>query len=387
MRHHYRGAKLALWLDLIPRIHRSDSLNVKYHLLDHYDNRSSFEDEGTKELRLNNDDVQDTTMTSSSSAAAATATEESVKMTMTMMSKAAVEQPQMLDSAIPTTTKLHRANGTAQLSLYTTAPRLNTISSSASFFSAAVVYTTARKATTRARPTTTPLSNVFTPRLLVSNPGGGGSVKDLNLPLSVTIAVGCTLLLLNILIFIVTYRQKSKKDKVSADMDDIISKGQGATTASAATGMGLKMAADESDNFKSSTGPDSDTNSSISSFSARLAAEESRQVQQQQQHHHPHHHQQQNQLPRNVHFSSTTLTQSPSPASVVIGAPCRPTPDGPSSYVTLPSSRRPPAVPARQTTPHLLSSYIADERTIRHQSSIDSKQNNVTNNGIPSTTV
>src|SRR6218665_515619 len=78
VRHHYRGAKLALWLDLIPRIHRSDNLNVRYHLLDHYDNRSSFEDEGTKELRLNDDDVQDTTMTS---AAAAATSENSASMT------------------------------------------------------------------------------------------------------------------------------------------------------------------------------------------------------------------------------------------------------------------------------------------------------------------
>ena len=46
--HHYRGAKMALWLDLIPRLHRSDDLDARYHQLDNYADRSSFDEDGTR---------------------------------------------------------------------------------------------------------------------------------------------------------------------------------------------------------------------------------------------------------------------------------------------------------------------------------------------------
>jgi len=46
--HHYRGAKMALWLDLLPRLHRSDDLDARYHQLDNYADRSSFDAEGTR---------------------------------------------------------------------------------------------------------------------------------------------------------------------------------------------------------------------------------------------------------------------------------------------------------------------------------------------------
>jgi len=46
--HHYRGAKMALWLDLIPRLHRSDDLDARYHQLDNYADRSSFDENGTR---------------------------------------------------------------------------------------------------------------------------------------------------------------------------------------------------------------------------------------------------------------------------------------------------------------------------------------------------
>ena len=52
VRHHYRGAKMALWLDLIPRLHRSDNLDVRYHLLDNHDNLTTFEADGTQWISL-----------------------------------------------------------------------------------------------------------------------------------------------------------------------------------------------------------------------------------------------------------------------------------------------------------------------------------------------
>lgn len=36
---------MALWLELIPRLHKSDQLNTRYHQLDNYENLSTFEDQ------------------------------------------------------------------------------------------------------------------------------------------------------------------------------------------------------------------------------------------------------------------------------------------------------------------------------------------------------
>ena len=46
--HHYRGSKMALWLELIPKLHKSDHLDARYHQLDDWDNVTSFEAEGTR---------------------------------------------------------------------------------------------------------------------------------------------------------------------------------------------------------------------------------------------------------------------------------------------------------------------------------------------------
>lgn len=50
--HHYKSHKMALWLELIPRIHKPDIFNPLLHLLDDYQNRSSFEEEGTRDIDL-----------------------------------------------------------------------------------------------------------------------------------------------------------------------------------------------------------------------------------------------------------------------------------------------------------------------------------------------
>jgi len=44
--HHFRGSKMALWIDLIPKIHRPENLSEAYHLLDGYDNLTSYDSDG-----------------------------------------------------------------------------------------------------------------------------------------------------------------------------------------------------------------------------------------------------------------------------------------------------------------------------------------------------
>ena len=39
---------MALWLDLIPRLHHSDDLDARYHQLDNFADRSSFDEQGTR---------------------------------------------------------------------------------------------------------------------------------------------------------------------------------------------------------------------------------------------------------------------------------------------------------------------------------------------------
>lgn len=49
--HHYKSRKMALWLELIPKIHRPDpSPNPLLHLLHDFRNRSTFEDRGTRQV-------------------------------------------------------------------------------------------------------------------------------------------------------------------------------------------------------------------------------------------------------------------------------------------------------------------------------------------------
>jgi len=50
--HHYRSKKMGLWLDLLPQIHRPDAFDPIYHLLDDFDNSTSFDDIGTKKINL-----------------------------------------------------------------------------------------------------------------------------------------------------------------------------------------------------------------------------------------------------------------------------------------------------------------------------------------------
>lgn len=44
IRHHYRGQKLAMWLDLIPKVNKQDGSDPSTHLLDHSNNQTTFDD-------------------------------------------------------------------------------------------------------------------------------------------------------------------------------------------------------------------------------------------------------------------------------------------------------------------------------------------------------
>lgn len=50
IKHHFRAEKMALWLDLIPKLHRPDTSDSIYHRLEHSDDPESFEDAGTRDL-------------------------------------------------------------------------------------------------------------------------------------------------------------------------------------------------------------------------------------------------------------------------------------------------------------------------------------------------
>ena len=52
-RHHYRGGKMALWLDLLPKMNVANDLLPRYHLLEGFRNKSTFEHEGTMNIDPN----------------------------------------------------------------------------------------------------------------------------------------------------------------------------------------------------------------------------------------------------------------------------------------------------------------------------------------------
>ena len=161
-RHHYRANEMAFWLDLIPNIHTSDNLPPQFHLLHNYNNKSTFEAFGTRELNL--EDMIPTTTTSTTT------------------------EPTTVTSTIATTTTTKATTTTT-----TTTHRTHTPAHS--------------------KPTR---SNVRKPAtnedaITTSKPFAAGiTARDGTLSLSVTIAVGCSLLFLNILIFAGVYYQKDR---------------------------------------------------------------------------------------------------------------------------------------------------------------------------------
>ena len=160
VRHHFRGTKMALWLELIPKLHQADDLDPRYHLLDNYNNQSSFEIKGTRLLRMEDVNPRPTT-----------------------------EEPDL--TTVTSTTLAPTSPSTTS----TTTPRYQ--------------WRPTRRAYNRYRSTTrTPAYQRPSP----STPAAATSDDEIDttLSLSLTVAVGCSLLLLNIMIFAGVYYQKDR---------------------------------------------------------------------------------------------------------------------------------------------------------------------------------
>ena len=65
VRRRLKSRKMALWRDLIPRLHRADDFDSRLHLLDDYDNDTTFEESGTRLLPLSDWDPKPTSSTPS----------------------------------------------------------------------------------------------------------------------------------------------------------------------------------------------------------------------------------------------------------------------------------------------------------------------------------
>ena len=156
-RYRYRGAKMALWLELVPKIHRSDQLDRRFHLLDDHDNRTTFERDGTRQLIL--------------------------------------DEPFRVDDRHWTTTA---AAATPSSASSTRHPPTSSVA--------------ARRTSTSRRAGTTPPRRSGGGEEPASRAGSLAVVElaGANAPLSVTVAVGCALLLLNVAVFVVVCRQKRR---------------------------------------------------------------------------------------------------------------------------------------------------------------------------------
>lgn len=168
VRHHYRGTKIALWLDLIPKVHTSDDLEPKAHLLNNYDNSSTFEEEGTRQLDM---DV--------------------------------IFPPPPVSPPVPPSLSTTTTMATTTTTLMTTTPTTPTTTK---------IVTTKRWPLTRPpyTPPPQPQSTSVNNSPTVAPHADAISGRDNALSFSVTIAVGCALLFLNILIFAGVYYQKDR---------------------------------------------------------------------------------------------------------------------------------------------------------------------------------
>jgi len=149
---------MALWLELIPKLHKSDHLDARYHQLDDWDNLTSFEAEGTRH------------------------TARSDLLTTTRSPRAALTPP---------------STAAVTLSSSTTTTTSTTTSST----------TTTRSTTAAVELPASPATTIV----------GEQQSADDSLPtdvntvsLSVTIAVGSFLLFINILVFVAVYYQKDR---------------------------------------------------------------------------------------------------------------------------------------------------------------------------------
>lgn len=173
---------MALWLDLLPRIHQPDTLDPRYHLLDGYDNLTSFEEEGTRLISLE-ELLHSTTVTTTT-----------------------VSRTDPLSSDLPSSLT-YPLNTTLTFADTTTTGRVET----SGLFSV--------------RPSTlnpqkfsddddddgaggSDPAGVFHSGDRGESGGGGGGGHSLSL--GVTVVVGCSLLVLNVIIFAGVYHQKAR---------------------------------------------------------------------------------------------------------------------------------------------------------------------------------
>jgi hypothetical protein len=161
-RHHYKANDMAFWLALLPKIHTSDNLPPEFHLLHNYNNKSTFEAYGTRELNL--EDMMPTTTTSTTLAPTTVTTTiaTTTTTTATTTTSTTTQPPPTSPHAKPTRSSV-RKQSTSDDDYSTTKPYAS-----------------------------------------------GITARDGTLSLSVTIAVGCSLLFLNILIFAGVYYQKDR---------------------------------------------------------------------------------------------------------------------------------------------------------------------------------
>lgn len=160
---------MALWLELIPRLHKSDQLNARYHQLDNYDNLSTFEDQ--EFTRLTN-----AAMLWQDELAFHPAT---LGHDLKQSTNALTYQPYPRRPTSPSRRHQNRSTATP----HPPAPQPK------------VVLQASTKQTTNPRPET---AESFK------------AVATNALSLSVTVGVGCALFLLNLLIFAVLYYQKDR---------------------------------------------------------------------------------------------------------------------------------------------------------------------------------
>ena len=160
--HHLRGAKMALWLDLIPKIHRSDNLDERFHLLDDFDDVDSFDTDGVDLSRL--DQLQRTYATST--------TPSPINSTTT--------NPRASNSVARTQPLLPKPSPLPSRPRSTSTPHSST------------------SRTTSGSTVTQLLRSLFS------------RSRDGSVPLGVTVAVGCGLLFLNVLVFAAIFYQREK---------------------------------------------------------------------------------------------------------------------------------------------------------------------------------
>ena len=331
-RDHYRGSKMALWLDLIPKIHKSDNLELKYHLLDNWDNATTFEVEGTRPLDMNK-----------------------------------IFPPPPISPPFPPSTTSIPTSTTIRSTTSTTTPTPTTTRGR-------VKPPVPTKPAKRERWTTRK-----TPNVTQAPQVGGVFGMDSKLSLSVTIAVGCSLLFLNILIFAGVYYQKDRMRMEMKMRKHELEKEKEARMGG------------ESDAIKSSTGPDSDTNSS-SMATPPCPPPMGRGH---HHHHHPHPPSSQHSTYSNQHSQHPPPSQnSTMPKTAIPVVP----PQAPYQTHPGPSPNRSPRLPNRPADlhhhhtlnhpPHHPHHPVLEDGKLKHSSSADSGTDvNNHSMGNPSTVV